>query len=104
MANRQNYHLQLPPPFNSIIVGGAKSLLVKNPELFINNDEEDKQMPGVPEFYSAWPAKDIVGWTGGKEAPFELDTNAGGVWTGGTPVLLAYLPTQLLINSLRLQC
>lgn len=42
-------------------------------------------MPGVPEFYSAWPAKDIVGWAGGEEAPFEIDANAGGVWTGGEP-------------------
>jgi uncharacterized protein YbdZ (MbtH family) len=65
------------------MVGGAKSLIVKTPELFVNNDEEDRQMPGVPEFYSAWPKKDIAGWTGAKDAEFEEPAGEGGVWTGG---------------------
>lgn len=64
------------------MIGGAKSIIVKAPELFINNDEEDKQMPGVPEYYSAWPKKDIAGWVGAKDAELEIPVEEGGVWTG----------------------
>ncbi|OBT85060.1 hypothetical protein VE02_07155 [Pseudogymnoascus sp. 03VT05] len=37
-----NYHLQLPPPYNTVILGGGKSLLVHDPRSYILNDSEDK--------------------------------------------------------------
>jgi hypothetical protein len=79
----QNYHLQLPPPYNHIILGGAKPLTTHTPELYVGNDEEDKQMPGVPKFYAEWPASDVVGWKGESPAEFGKPENEGGVWTGG---------------------
>jgi glycine/D-amino acid oxidase-like deaminating enzyme len=82
----QNYHLQLPPPYNTIIVGGAKSVLVHNPQSYILNDSEDKQFEGVPEFYQSWPASDVVGWPGEDPAELGKNVNEGGCWTGsGSP-------------------
>ncbi|KAK8853497.1 hypothetical protein IAR55_004204 [Kwoniella newhampshirensis] len=77
-----NYHLQLPPPFNSIILGGAKAVVIHKPETFVNNDQEDIQFEGVPEFYAGWPARDVIGWKGEDPAPFEGTVEEGGVWTG----------------------
>ncbi|KAH8660301.1 FAD dependent oxidoreductase-domain-containing protein [Xylariales sp. PMI_506] len=77
-----NYHLQLPPPYNDIIVGGARAVLVHQPVQCHQNDEEDKQFEGVPEFFQSWPAKDIVGWEGPNPAEFALATNEGGCWSG----------------------
>ncbi|ODN73188.1 hypothetical protein L202_07749 [Cryptococcus amylolentus CBS 6039] len=77
-----NYHLQIPPPYNTIIVGGAKSALVAHPERYILSDEEDKQLEGVPEYYAIWPTKSVVGWEGEGPAEFERAVNEGGVWTG----------------------
>lgn len=79
----QNYHLQLPPPYNHIVVGGAKPLTVHNPSSYIGSDLEDQQFDGVPEFYAAWPALDIVDWQGGNPAEFGRKRDEGGVWSGG---------------------
>ncbi|KAJ5537465.1 hypothetical protein N7494_006944 [Penicillium frequentans] len=49
-----NYHLQLPPPYNSIIIGGARALLVHTPHDCAPNDEEDKQFKGASEFFQSW--------------------------------------------------
>lgn len=81
MADLQNYHLQLPPPYNHIVVGGAKALTVHDPSSFVMSENEDEQFTGVPEFYKDWPERDIAEWKGSPE--FALDENAGGVWTGG---------------------
>ena len=78
----QNYHLQLPPPYNTIIVGGAKAVLVHNPHEYITKDCEDKLFDGVPEFFQSWPASDIVGWEGKDPAELGKDVNEGGCWTG----------------------
>ncbi|WWC72307.1 uncharacterized protein I206_106269 [Kwoniella pini CBS 10737] len=77
-----NYHLQLPPPYNTIIIGGAKPLTVHDPWQYLNNDKEDEQFKGVPEFYSRWPKKDIVDWQGKDPADFEKKVEDGGVWSG----------------------
>ncbi|WVR07877.1 hypothetical protein IAU60_004920 [Kwoniella sp. DSM 27419] len=77
-----NYHLQLPPPHNTIIIGGAKPLTVHDPAQYVNNDREDEQFKGVPEFYAGWPKRDVLGWKGEDPAPFEKETNEGGVWSG----------------------
>ncbi|WVQ86208.1 hypothetical protein IAT38_008376 [Cryptococcus sp. DSM 104549] len=77
-----NYHLQLPPPYNTIILGGAKRITVHKPEEFVNNDSEDRQFEGVPKFYAGWPANDVLGWEGEGLAELEKGDNEGGVWTG----------------------
>ena len=78
----QNYHLQLPAPYNTIILGGAKSVLVHDPQSHILNDREDIQFEGVPEFYQSWPASDVVGWLGKDPAELDKSVNEGGCWTG----------------------
>ncbi|WVQ86207.1 hypothetical protein IAT38_008375 [Cryptococcus sp. DSM 104549] len=77
-----SYHLQLPPPYNTIILGGAKRITVHKPEEFVNNDREDKQFEGVPKFSAEWPANDVVGWAGEGLAELEKGDDEGGVWTG----------------------
>ncbi|KAJ5059252.1 FAD dependent oxidoreductase-domain-containing protein [Bipolaris maydis] len=77
-----NYHVQLPPPYNVIIIGGARQLLTHYPEISILNDEDDKQAPGVADFYKTWPAADIVDWPGPKIAELGFDVEKGGSWTG----------------------
>lgn len=79
----QNYHLQLPPPYNHIIIGGAKPLTVHKPDLYVLSDAEDKQFPGVPEFYADWPESDIAGWKGKGATEYAKKLNEGGVWSGG---------------------
>ncbi|KAK0111676.1 hypothetical protein ONS95_002021 [Cadophora gregata] len=79
-----NYHLQLPPPYNTIIVGGAKQVLVHDPKCYIGSDKEDKLIPGVPEFYQSWPESDIVEWEGKDPAELGLEVEDGGCWTGVT--------------------
>ncbi|KAF4816196.1 hypothetical protein CGCSCA5_v006598 [Colletotrichum siamense] len=81
-SNVNNYHLQLPPPYNNIIIGGARQLLCHYPDKCILNDEEDQQFEGAPEFYETWPSSDIVGWEGGEKAEFAKPVNEGGCWSG----------------------
>lgn len=78
-----NYHVQLPPPYNTIIVGGAKAVCAHYPHEWVRSDEENKLLPGVAEFYKTWPKSDIVAWPGKEdEAEFALETAEGGNWTG----------------------
>ncbi|OBT79094.1 hypothetical protein VF21_02492 [Pseudogymnoascus sp. 05NY08] len=77
-----NYHLQLPPPYNTVILGGGKSLLVHDPRSYILNDSEDKQFDGLPEFYQSWPASDVAQWPGEGRAELAKVLDKGGVWTG----------------------
>ncbi|PVH78497.1 FAD dependent oxidoreductase superfamily [Cadophora sp. DSE1049] len=79
-----NYHLQLPPPYNTIIIGGAKQVLVHDPKSYINSDREDELIPGVPEFFQSWPQSDIVGWEGKDPAELGMEVEKGGCWTGVT--------------------
>ncbi|KAJ5298108.1 hypothetical protein N7508_008357 [Penicillium antarcticum] len=77
-----NYHLQLPPPYNSIIVGGARSLLAHSPQDCFPNDEEDKQFDGASEFFQSWPESDVVGWPGNHPAELAKNIDEGGCWSG----------------------
>ncbi|KAK2608048.1 hypothetical protein N8I77_006685 [Diaporthe amygdali] len=78
-----NYHVQLPPPYNTLIIGGAKAVVAHYPHDWIRTDSEDKLQPGVPEFYKTWPKSDIVDWPGEEdEAELALNTTEGGNWTG----------------------
>lgn len=78
-----NYHVQQPPPYNTLIVGGAKAVVSHYPHDWVRSDAEDRLNPGVAEFYKTWPKSDIVGWPGKEdEAELALETNEGGNWTG----------------------
>ncbi|RDW57071.1 hypothetical protein BP6252_13886 [Coleophoma cylindrospora] len=77
-----NYHLQLPPPYNTIIVGGAKQVLCHKPLSHMRSDEEDKIIDGVADFLRTWPASDIVGWEEKEPTELALPTKEGGNWTG----------------------
>lgn len=52
------------------------------------NDEEDKQIKGVPEFYKTWPKSDVKDWPGSTISDLGLETDQGGCWTGGKIDLL----------------
>ncbi|KPM37655.1 hypothetical protein AK830_g8887 [Neonectria ditissima] len=77
-----NYHLQLPPPHNTIIIGGARAVLVHSPDKCYLNDEEDKQFDGIPEFFQSWAPSNVVGWSGKNPADLWKGVNDGGCWTG----------------------
>jgi hypothetical protein len=69
------------------MLGGARQVLVHTPEGCIMNDEEDKQVPGVPEFFKSWPGSDIVDWPEPGSAKFGKEDDEGGCWTGGKRIL-----------------
>ncbi|CAE7021657.1 hypothetical protein CFE70_003035 [Pyrenophora teres f. teres 0-1] len=77
-----NYHLQLPPPYNTIIFGGSRQLLCHMPEETTQSDDNDRQIPGTPQFARTWPASDIANWPGSAVAELSLGDNEGGSWTG----------------------
>lgn len=77
-----NYHLQLPPPYNTIIFGGGRQFLVHQPEACFLNDEEDQQVEGFADFCQTWPTSDVKGWPSAGPAELSKDVNEGGVWTG----------------------
>jgi len=77
-----NYHLQLPPPYNAIIIGGARQLIVHRPEDCVMNDEEDKHVAGVADFFKSWPASDVTAWPGSSCAELGKEDHEGGCWTG----------------------
>ncbi|GIZ43973.1 hypothetical protein CKM354_000718200 [Cercospora kikuchii] len=77
-----NYFLQLPPPYNTIIFGGGRQFLIHKPEECFLNDEEDKQVDGFDDFVKTWPASDVKDWSGPNPAELGKDAGEGGVWTG----------------------
>jgi hypothetical protein len=78
----QNYHIQLRPPYNAIILGGARAVLVHKPDECFNRDNDDLQFEGVPEFMRSWPESDVAGWDESQPAELARDANDGGCWTG----------------------
>jgi hypothetical protein len=78
----QNYHVQLPPPYNAIILGGARAVLVHKPEECFNRDNDDLQFEGVPEFMRSWPESDVAGWDKNQPAELARAADDGGCWTG----------------------
>lgn len=83
LTSRQNYHLQLPPPYNMIILGGARPVTVHKPETCTMNDEENRQIDGVAEYFKSWPGSDVKSWPGSSRAEFGKPDDEGGCWTGG---------------------
>jgi hypothetical protein len=79
----QNYHLQLPAPYNTIMLGGARPIIVHTPDAIMPSDEEDKQFVGVSDFCKSWPASDIKDWPGPSTAELGKPDDEGGCWTGG---------------------
>ncbi|KAF3042582.1 hypothetical protein E8E11_002494 [Didymella keratinophila] len=79
----QNYHLRLPPPYNMIILGGARPVTVHKPETCTMNDDEDQQIEGVTNYFKSWPASDVKDWPGSSRAEFGRPDDEGGCWTGG---------------------
>lgn len=80
-----NYHLQLPAPYNHIILGGAKSVLAHYPRLWLRQNDDDLHLPGVPEYMSTWPNEEVADWPSSFSSPtteFALPADQGGVWTG----------------------
>jgi glycine/D-amino acid oxidase-like deaminating enzyme len=78
----QNYHIQLPPPYNVVILGGARAVLVHKPDECYNRDNDDLQFEGVPEFMRSWPESDVLSWDKSQPAELARDANDGGCWTG----------------------
>ncbi|KAF2630550.1 DAO-domain-containing protein [Macroventuria anomochaeta] len=77
-----NYHLQLPPPYNTIMIGGARQLLVHRPKECMLNDEDDQEIAGVAEFFKSWPASDVTDWPGLSLAELSNKVDRSGCWTG----------------------
>lgn len=78
-----NYHLQLPAPYNAIVLGGAKAVIAHYPRKWLNDGDDSKNLPGVPEYVESWPTEEVVGWPlGGDKAELALPAQEGGVWTG----------------------
>jgi hypothetical protein len=92
-SNINNYHVQLPPPYNTLIVGGAKAVVAHYPHDWVRTDAEDKLNPGVAEFYKTWPKSDIVDWPGQEdEAELALEITQGGNWTGVESISIDAFP------------
>ncbi|KAF3763924.1 DAO-domain-containing protein [Cryphonectria parasitica EP155] len=87
-----NYHLQLPPPFNALILGGAKPVIAQYPREWFKRGEDDKHLPGVPAYMKAWPKEEVVGWPSSDECELALPAKEGGVWTGVVSVTADAFP------------
>lgn len=78
-----NYHLQLPSPFNAIVLGGAKKVISHYPREWLKRDNDNKHMPGVAEYVESWPRNEVLGWPSDSEkGELVLPAQEGGVWTG----------------------
>lgn len=79
--NIWNYHLQLPAPYNTIALGGAKAVINHYPHEWLNRNDDNRHLPGVPEYMATWPTEEVVGWPA-ETAELALPAEEGGVWTG----------------------
>lgn len=81
---RQNYHMQLPPPHNVIISGGARLPTAHNPRSHqLVSDAEDKLFEKASEYYQYWASSNIVGWPEESPVQFSRVAEDGGLWSGG---------------------
>jgi hypothetical protein len=93
----QNYHLQLPEPYNAIILGGGRQLLVHKAEELFPNDEDNKQFEGMAEFFAGWGVSDVKDWPGPKQLSRPADD--GGCWTGSMSRLLMWFIHHTVLTS-----
>ncbi|KAI7202434.1 hypothetical protein KC343_g5132 [Hortaea werneckii] len=77
-----NYHLQLPPPHNAIILGGGRQFLVHRPDQCFLSARDDEQILGIAQFFESWPASDVVGGSASIPAKLAIPEDQGGYWTG----------------------
>lgn len=78
-----NYHLQLPAPFNAIVLGGAKKVITHYPREWLKRDDDSKHLPGVPAYMETWPKNEVFAWPSDSEKQeLILPAHEGGVWTG----------------------
>ncbi|KAK5105869.1 hypothetical protein LTR62_001956 [Meristemomyces frigidus] len=75
-----NYHLQLPEPYNAIILGGGRQLLVHKADECFPSDDDDKQFEGMADFFRTWGTSDVKDWPG--SAALSLPEDEGGCWSG----------------------
>lgn len=61
----------------SIILGGAKSCILGNHDLWYDNINDDEEMPGVRKYFEGAMKRMFVGWDGNEHG------NVDRVWTGG---------------------
>lgn len=91
--NIWNYHLQLPPPYNTIVLGGAKSVLAHAPRSWLKRGDDSLHLPGVAQYMATWPTHEVVGWPAATDAAdtddkddeedaLALPAEEGGAWTG----------------------
>lgn len=53
------------------------------PHEWVRSDEENKLLPGVAEYFKAWPKSEVVDWPSKEnETELGLETTEGGNWTG----------------------
>ncbi|KAK4689637.1 hypothetical protein P7C73_g464, partial [Tremellales sp. Uapishka_1] len=98
-----NYFLQLDPPHNTIILGGARQAQELLPvSEVVNNDEEHLQFEGCPDYFKRLANRDFIGWDGEEVTELELGDDNGGVWTGGMPRILlsSHHIAPLILDSL----
>ncbi|KAF2028091.1 nucleotide-binding domain-containing protein [Setomelanomma holmii] len=81
-AQHWNNTVNLPEPYNTIMLGGARPINVHTPDAVMMNDEEDRQFVGVPEFCESWHASDVKDWPGPIKAELGMPVGEGGCWTG----------------------
>ncbi|PSR77498.1 FAD dependent oxidoreductase superfamily [Coniella lustricola] len=79
-----NYHLQIPPPYNAIIVGGAKCVITHYPRDWIKQGDDSKHLPGVADYMRTWGAAEVFEWPQDAGSELALPAQEGGSWTGLT--------------------
>lgn len=85
--NTWNYHLQLPSPHNTIILGGAKTVLAHAPRVWLNHGDDSIHPPGIAHYLATWPENEVVGWpaddnNNNNHTGLALPALEGGAWTG----------------------
>lgn len=61
----------------SIILGGAKSMFLKDEKLWYNNIHDDEEMPGARKYFERFMKKHFADWNGNSRGNVDL------VWSGG---------------------
>ncbi|KAK8875327.1 FAD dependent oxidoreductase [Apiospora arundinis] len=79
-ATVNNYHLQLPAPYNAVILGGARQYLVHRPADCVLRDDDDQHILGTDEFFGSWPSSDVLNWP--ESTPQTSLEGKGGCWVG----------------------
>lgn len=80
-SNINNYWNQLPEPYNTIILGGAQSVLAQQSAIKIT-DGDDTLIPGVPAYMQSWASTHITNWPHNETGELALPAEEGGNWTG----------------------